>query len=59
MDCPENSFLETMMPWSEEYREYEKVRKTKGPPELMENEYWKRPRSPGKKRRQELLAQCA
>ncbi|MCD8300670.1 MAG: IS66 family transposase [Clostridiales bacterium] len=44
----DNSFLETMMPWSENYREYEKQRTSKGPPELGLNEYPERPKTPRK-----------
>ncbi len=47
---PGEEFLETMMPWSEEYREYEKRQRSEGPPELMENEYRERPKISGKRR---------
>ncbi len=47
---PGEEFLETMMPWSEEYHEYEKRQRAEGPPDLMENEYRERPKISGKKR---------
>jgi len=45
----EDSFLETMMPWSEEYREYEKRHSSQGPLELGANEFLEQPRAPRKK----------
>ncbi len=44
----EDSFLESMMPWSADYREYEKMCTSQGPPELRENEYRERPKTPRK-----------
>ena len=50
-DCPDGEFMEKMMPWSDDYREYEKLRSSQGPPELGENEYRERPRNPRKSRK--------
>lgn len=47
-----DSFLEKMMPWSQDYREYEKLRTSQGPPELGDNELWERPRTPRKQKKQ-------
>lgn len=44
MDDTDRSFLSAMMPWSEEYREYEKAAKSGPPPGLGPNEYLEKPR---------------
>ncbi len=50
-DDLDKEFLEKMMPWSQEYREYEKIQRSNGPPELRKNEYRERPKTPRKKQK--------
>ncbi|MCD7896191.1 MAG: IS66 family transposase [Planctomycetaceae bacterium] len=56
-----SKFLETMMPWSSEYREYERLRVSQvmGPPGLEPNEYSDRPRTPRKKKMESVDNEAA
>lgn len=49
-DQADQTQLDQLMPWSDAYREYEKLRTSQGPPDLVENEYSERPRHPRKKK---------
>ncbi len=48
MEDTDRGFLDSMLPWSEEYREYEKQHTVKCQPKLLPNEYTSPPKPPRK-----------
>lgn len=48
MEDTDRGFLDSMMPWSEEYREYEQQHTLMCQPELRSNEYTFPPKTPRK-----------
>lgn len=48
MEDKDRGFLASMMPWSEEYGEYEQQHTLMCQPELLPNEYSSRPKTPRK-----------